>query len=95
MEKVRKAVFMFSDLFGLERYNFTKLVSPPASFPPNSLVLTGELPGHSQDQLPECGLPQLVTRLPRVQQHLQHPQGLAWHLQSSGVSGPVDWGHLP
>ena len=34
MEKVRKAVFMFSDLFGLERYNFNKLVSPPASFPP-------------------------------------------------------------
>lgn len=26
MEKVRKAVFMFSDLFGLERYNYNKLV---------------------------------------------------------------------
>ena len=27
MEKVRKAVFMFSDLFGLERYDYTKLVN--------------------------------------------------------------------
>ena len=27
MEKVRKAIFMFSDLFGLERYNYNKLVS--------------------------------------------------------------------
>ena len=27
MEKVRKAIFMFSDLFGLERYNYTKLVT--------------------------------------------------------------------
>ena len=26
MEKIRKAVFMFSDLFGLERYNYNKLV---------------------------------------------------------------------
>ena len=28
MEKVRKAIFMFSDLFGLERYNYNKLVTP-------------------------------------------------------------------
>ena len=26
MKKVRKAVFMFSDLFGLERYDYNKLV---------------------------------------------------------------------
>ena len=26
MKKVRKAVFMFSDLFGLERYDYSKLV---------------------------------------------------------------------
>ena len=28
MKKVRKAVFMFADLFGLERYDYNKLVSP-------------------------------------------------------------------
>ena len=27
MEKVRKALFMFVDLFGLERYNYEKLVN--------------------------------------------------------------------
>lgn len=27
MEKVRKAIFMFVDLFGVERYNFEKLVN--------------------------------------------------------------------
>ena len=27
MQKVRKAVFMFADLFGLERYDYSKLVS--------------------------------------------------------------------
>ena len=27
MEKVRKALFMFVDLFGLERYNYGKLVN--------------------------------------------------------------------
>ena len=27
MKKVRKAVFMFADLFGLERYDYNKLVS--------------------------------------------------------------------
>ena len=26
MKKVRKAVFMFADLFGLERYDYNKLV---------------------------------------------------------------------
>ena len=26
MKKVRKAVFMFTDLFGLERYDYNKLV---------------------------------------------------------------------
>ena len=26
MDKLRKAIFMFVDLFGLERYNFEKLV---------------------------------------------------------------------
>ena len=29
MTKVRKALFMFVDLFGLERYNYTKLVGEP------------------------------------------------------------------
>ena len=27
MDKVRKAIFMFVDLFGMERYNFEKLVN--------------------------------------------------------------------
>ena len=27
MDKVRKAIFMFVDLFGIERYNFEKLVN--------------------------------------------------------------------
>ena len=27
MEKVRKALFMFTDLFGVERYNYSRLVT--------------------------------------------------------------------
>jgi hypothetical protein len=39
---------------------------------------------HGEEELPVRGLPQLVPRLPRGQQHLQHPQGVAWHLQAPG-----------
>ena len=30
MDKIRKSIFMFVDLFGLERYNFEKLVTSPS-----------------------------------------------------------------
>jgi hypothetical protein len=39
---------------------------------------------HGEEELPVRGLPQLVPRLPRGQQHLQHPQGVARHLQAPG-----------
>ena len=40
----------------------------------------GEVPHHGEEELQVRGLPQLVPRVPRGQQHLQHPQGLAGHL---------------
>ena len=60
MEKVRKAIFMFSDLFGLERYNYNKLVTPTHSeyaWLSVGYVLLGEFPDHREVQLQECGLP--------------------------------------
>lgn len=47
MEKVRKAIFMFSDLFGLERYNYNKLVSGDGdTLVISSLCIKGEFPHH-------------------------------------------------
>jgi hypothetical protein len=49
---------------------------------------------HGEEELPVRGLPQLVPRLPRGQQHLQHPQGVAWHLQAPGGDQESRFGAL-
>ena len=41
MDKIRKSIFMFVDLFGLERYNFEKLVISSSIWPTVWLILAG------------------------------------------------------
>ena len=82
MDKIRKAIFMFVDLFGLERYSFEKLVRISQYFILVCMIFEGKIPGDSENQLQNSGLSQLGTWLPCVQQYLQHPEGLPWNIHS-------------
>ena len=46
--------------------------------------IPGEICYYGEEELPICSLPQLDPRLPRRQQHLQHPESLSRQLPASG-----------
>ena len=66
MAKVRKALFMFVDLFGMERYNFEKLVNFIVTVKTNyrSKVVNYIMTYLIKIELKVCCVPQLVSWVP-------------------------------
>ena len=93
MEKVRKALYMFMDLFGLDRFEYETLARFFITVRKNYRQASpdeeqeGTCVGSRIDFLFDSGcLSQLDPRFPRRQQHLQHSQVIARHFQTAGGS---------